>query len=102
MVCMIADYKQKGEDRNGAFIIPAVDDWDIAVPGLAKYLEGMGMSVQAVTVIPGEYTIEKLTRISESPDELPRGVVPVVHVFDDNMQWETVGRGHAKRTKSNR
>ena len=83
MVCMIADYKQNGIDRNNQYIATGTDNHELAVQVLYNELVSNGNDVQSIIVIWGEHTLEELGRIAaHGPNTCTFGFV---YVFEEDI-----------------
>ena len=79
MICMIADYQERGMDKHRAYIAKDTDDIKKAVTAVVKSLEDSGADVQSVAVIPGRHSIRDLERIAKDG---PRSGVAVEYRYD--------------------
>lgn len=80
MVCMIADYKQNGNDMHKEYIATNTNDYEIAVREVYNDLVKSGCSVSGIVVLFGEYTMTELKRMSAFGPK--PGATGIAYVFD--------------------
>lgn len=80
MVCMIADYKQNGVDRNNQYIATDTENYDLAVRVLYRELVSKGNDVCSIAVIMGDHTLNDLEDIAANGPE--PGTAGIIYLFE--------------------